>query len=397
VSATLTSEISRTIGRPGSRALEDDVRARRESGQEILALRGGPSLPLPPHVREAAIAALDEPDRRPSRGLLELRVAICDALARETDAVLDPEREILVTNGAMHALNLILRAVLSPGDSVLIPAPAFYLDGAVRLAGAEPVYVPCSEEDGWRWDLDRIEAAITPRTRLLFACNPVNPTGFLPGREDLAALSALAERHGFLVLADESYDRFVYDGNRLTPILTVATYQPAEPVTPKPRLDDHIILVRSLSKSYTLASWRIGYIVGPPAIVDACTAVLEWEVLHCAYVGQRVATAAIAGPQDWLSGVTAGYQANRDVVYQVVCDSQWFTCARPGAGPFLFLNTERIEALGPIPPEQRLLDLGVPTVAGRHFQAPGYVRLPFGGDARTIDQLCAILRSFVPR
>jgi aspartate/methionine/tyrosine aminotransferase len=125
--------------------------------------------------------------------------------------------------------------------------------------------------------------------------------------------------------------------------------------------------------------------------------VLEWEVLHCAFVGQRVAAAVLSGPRGWLDGVTAAYRANRDLVYRAVGESKWFTCVKPAAGPFLFLNTDRIEERSAIPPEAQLLDLGVPTVAGRHFQAPGYVRLPFGGDDRTIERLCSILRSFVPQ
>src|SRR5579884_2175591 len=157
------------LDRVGSRVLEE--RLEQEVIPHLLPLRGGPVKPLPAHAREAALRALDEPGRRPSRGLPELRHAIAERLEQETGIILDPEREILITNGAMQAINIVFRALLSPDDRVLIPTPSFYLEGCTRLCGAEPIYVPGREDDDgdpvgrWRWDLDRIDASMTSATR----------------------------------------------------------------------------------------------------------------------------------------------------------------------------------------------------------------------------------------
>ncbi|CAN5246404.1 pyridoxal phosphate-dependent aminotransferase [soil metagenome] len=330
------------------------------------------------------LAALDEPDRRPSRGLPELRRAIADELAQRSNVVLDPEREILVTNGAMQALNIVCRALLEAGDEVVIPTPNFFMEGVVRLAHGDPVYVPCAEDDGWRWDLDRIEAAVTPRSRVIFACNPTNPTGYLPSRRDIEALCDVAERHDLVVLADESYDRFIYDGARFTCVLELRGRSP------------NLVLVRSLSKSHGLGAWRIGYIAAEPELLDAFVKVLEWECLHCAYVPQRVATAVLEGPREWLGDLSADYQSIRDRLWPTVSASEWLSCVKPQAAPFFFLDVRRAEAVTGEDGSEMLLAAGIPTVAGRHFQGPGYVRLPFGADQRTVDQLDSLLASFRP-
>ncbi len=370
------------LDRVGSREMEDLIAlgVRRD----LPHLRGSPHQSLPSHVREVVLAALDEPDRRPSRGLPELRRAIADELAQRSGVVLDPARELLVTNGAMQALNVACRALLEAGDEVVIPTPNFFMEGVVRLAQGKPVYVACQERDGWRWDIDRIEAAVTPRTRIIFACNPTNPTGYLPSRQDIEALCDVAERHDLVVLADESYDRFVYDGARLTCVLELRGRSP------------NLVLVRSLSKSHGLGAWRIGYIAAESELMDAFVKVLEWECLHCAYVPQRVATAVLEGPREWLGNLAADYQTVRDRLWPTISASEWLSCVRPQAAAFFFLDVRRAEAVAGQDGSEMLLAAGIPTVAGRYFQSPGYVRLPFGADPPTVNQLDSLLASFRP-
>ena len=371
------------LQRVGSREMEDWIELRREQGRDVLKLRGGPVLRLPDHVRHAALAALDEPDRRPSRGLPELREAISTALASEAGARVDAEREILITNGAMHALNIVLRTLVEAGDEVIIPTPNYFFDGVVRLTGATPVYVPSDESGGWCWDFDRIEAAISPRTRLIVFSNPTNPTGYLPTEDDLLRLMELGRQHGFRVLSDESYDRFVYD---------------SAPFTSLAALDggDGRVVVRSLSKSHALANWRIGYVIAEAGVSESFTKVLEWDCLHCGYVPQRVAQAAVAGSQDWLTGIPAIYQANRDRLLAAVAESGWLSASKPAAAPFLFLNTARSEAATGRAGDQLLLDIGIPTVPGQFFGAPGHARLPIGVDSATLERLEELLAAFKP-
>ncbi len=205
---------------------------------------GAPILPMPEHVRRSVAEAMNCPDSRDTRGLPELRAAIAEELSREHGLRVDPERRLLITHGAMQGLSIVLRTVLAPGDEVIVPTPTFFFDGAIRESGAIPAYVPSRESEGWALDPARFEAAITARSRAVLLCNPNNPTGYLPDAATLAAVVDLVARHGLLILCDESWQHFTYDGRRYQPVETFADRWP------------HIVTITSLSKYYALASWR---------------------------------------------------------------------------------------------------------------------------------------------
>lgn len=324
---------------------------RRLAGSDLLPLRGTVAAPLPAHVRDAVQAALDEHAATPpSRGHVGLREEIARVVG------VDPERELLVTNGAMHALGIVFRALLEPGDEVIVPTPAYFFRGVIERAGGRAVEVPSSAKDGWRWDADAIERAVTPETRVLVLCNPNNPTGYLPTRDELDVLLALAERHGLTIVTDEAYERCVFEG------------------TLAPARGEHVVLVRSLGKSLAMPIWRIGFLAGPEALVDRCLRELEWDVLRVGHVVQSAAAAALAGPQEWLDDVVAGYQRDRDAAYAAVSDDPVLSAALPASTPFLFID------LGPLSADD-LLGAGIAVVDGAAFGAPGYARLPFAGAA----------------
>jgi aminotransferase len=358
--------------------MDDRVAAARARGIDVLHLHGGPSLPLPEHIREAAIEAMQGPGLRHSRGLPELRAAIGTAL--EAGDPVDPEREVAIAHGAMQALNLVLRAVLAPGDRVVVPAPNFFFDGMVQLTGAEPVFVPCPPGEGWRWDLDALIAAIDERTRAVVISNPTNPTGYLPSYAELEALHDAARAVGAVLISDESYDRLIYPEGTFTTLAAL------------PRTDT-TVLVRSLSKSYALVDWRVGYVVAAPALIDQVVNLVEWECLHCGYPAQRVATAAIAGPQKWILDAHAEYLPIRDRLFAAVERSEWLSAHRPLATPFLFLDGSRLGER----PEDVLLEAGVPTVPGHCFRAPDhFLRVPIGCDDETAARLAAALEGVSP-
>jgi aminotransferase len=345
------------------------------SGVQRLDLYGAPSPPIPPHVREAVLAAADRDARAPSRGDADLRAAAGRWVESALGRSYDPDREILVTNGGMQALSVCFQALLDPGDAVVIPSPSFFFGNLVSMAGAESVYVPSFEGDGWRWDLERLAEAIDSRTRLIVACNPCNPTGYLPSLEDLRRLAELAVRHDVLVLADESYERVVYDGRRISSLASL------------PEIADRLVLVRSVSKSFGMPGWRIGFVFAPRAILERCLAIFEWTSLRCSVVTQRAAWAALEGPHDWLAGVTEQYQRNRHLAYSAVNATQRLSCRLPESCPFLFVNVANLHGSSAAEREDRLLEMGIPIVPGRHFMAPDYVRLPFGGEPHTLDLL----------
>jgi aspartate/methionine/tyrosine aminotransferase len=338
---------------------------RRLAGTNVLPLRGSVAAQLPEHVSMAVLAALGEHGATaPSRGLEALR----EAIARTLPAPADPERGILITNGAMHALSVTFRALLEPDggqrrDEVIVPTPCYFFAGLIERAGGVFVPVPSREEDGWRWDPDAIERAMTPRTRVLVLTNPNNPTGYLPTRAEIDALLALASRHDVTVITDEAYERCIYEG-------TLASAWGAP----------NVILIRSLGKSLAMPAWRMGFVAGEPSVIDACLRELEWDVIRVSHVVQRAASAALDGPQEWLTDLVERYRRDRDAAHVVIADDAILSAQLPAATPFLFLDLGRLSS-------ESLLAAGVAVVDGAAFGAPGYARLPFGGAADLTDEL----------
>ena len=318
---------------------------RALAGRDVLPLKGTLAAPLPSHVREAVSAALDEHTvTPPSRG----HVALREAIARSLPAPADPEREILVTNGAMQALGLVFRAVLEPGHEVIVPVPCYFFAGLVERAGG--VFVPVPS-----WEPEAIERAVTPRSRMLILTNPNNPDGHLPSRTQIDELLALAGRHDLTVLTDEAYERCIHEGE-----LASAWGAP------------NVILVRSLGKSLSMPAWRIGFVAAEPPVIDACLRELEWDVIRVGHVAQRAATAALEGPQNWLDKVGERYRRDRDAAHAMIAEHPILSAPLPGATPFLWLTLGELSS-------QDLLDQGLPVVDGSAFGSSGYARLPFGG------------------
>ena len=333
---------------------------RALAGRDMLPLKGSVAAPLPPHVREAVAAALDEHAvTPPSRGNLELR----EAIARRLPAPADPERELLVTNGAMHALSLVFRALLDAGDEVIVPTPSYFFAGLVKRAGGVFIPVPTRAQDCWRWNPDAIETAVTPRSRVLVLTNPNNPTGYLPTRAELDDLLAVASRHGLTVIADEAYERCIHEGE-----LASAWGAP------------NVILVRSLGKSLAMPAWRIGFVVAESPVIMRCLRELEWDVIRVNHVAQRAAAASLAGPQGWLDELAGRYRRDRDAAHAAVVDHSILSAMLPPATPFLWLK------LGELRSEQ-LVDAGIAVVDGAAFGTPGYARLPFAGAAAVANEL----------
>lgn len=339
---------------------EERRQASRPAGVDPVPLHGTPAPALPAHVVDAVATVLGRPMRTPpARGLARLRQELADGLARTTGRTVDPETEILVTNGAMQALGICFRSLVQPGDEVVVPAPCFFFEGPIRAAGAVPVYVPGSAVDGWRWDVAAVEQAIGARTKALLLCNPGNPTGHVPHREDVAAAVSLAGQHGLLVVTDEAYEASLWDGATLASAFG---------------LGEDVIVIRSLGKSLSMPQLRIGMLAGPAVRVEACTRTLEWDCLRVGVAAQEAALAALTGPREWLGRIQAGLAKDRDVALAAVGATPGLGAVTPLAAPFLFVGWDGGDALA-----VQLEAVGLPVVDGAAFQAPGYARLPFGG------------------
>ncbi|MGZ8782155.1 MAG: pyridoxal phosphate-dependent aminotransferase, partial [Gaiellaceae bacterium] len=302
----------------------------------------------------------------PSRGPVALR----EAIARSLPGPADPEREILVTNGAMHALSLLFRAILEPGDEVIVTTPCYFFQGLIERAGARFVPVPSR-------DPEALERAVTDRTRALTVTNPNNPDGHLYSRAEIDDLLALASRHGLTVVTDEAYERCIHEGE-------LASAWGSGQRAP------NVILIRSLGKSLAMPAWRLGFVAGSPEVIDACLRELEWDVIRVGHVAQRAATAALAGPQEWLDEMAARYREDRDAAHAVIADHPTLGAGLPVATPFLWLELGELSS-------SNLLASGIGVVDGAAFGSPGYARLPFAGAAAVTAELRERLAAAVGR
>lgn len=325
-----------------------------------MPLYGTPAPALPGHVVEAVASALGEPMATPpARGLEPLRAALATELGRSTGRTVDPASELLVTHGAMHALGIVFRTLLEPGDEVVVPTPCFFFEGPIRAGGGSPVYVR-TEAGNDRWDAAALSAAVGPRARALVLCNPVNPTGHVPSRAEVEAAVDVAERHGLLVVTDEAYESVLWEGAEL-----VSAFG----------LTERAILVRSLGKSLAMPHLRLGLLAGPAELVERCAETLEWDCLRVGVASQTAALAALQGPRDWLDVVHSQLEASRAVALAAVRRTTGLEVVPPRGGPFLFLGaTDGRASLA-----EELLAVGLPVVDGAAFLAPGRARLPFGG------------------
>jgi aspartate/methionine/tyrosine aminotransferase len=237
------------------------------------------------------------------RGDADLRAALSHKLARDNDISADPESEILPTIGAQFPIDGALRLLVNPGDDVILMDPEYAsIEPVIRMYGGNVLPVPLRDTpQGWRFDADDFARRITPATKLFCFSNGNNPTGYLYSREDLAAIAGLAARHDFYLFSDEEYEKIVFDGRRHTSIASL------------PGMAERTITAFSFSKAYCLSGLRIGYMVGPAAIMDHMYNLIRFSLQAVGSLGQRAALAVLQGPSAaWLREVVDDLQADRD-------------------------------------------------------------------------------------
>ncbi len=288
-------------------AISARAKALQQEGRDICSLSAGePDFETPAFIVEASVQALRDGVTRygPAAGDPVLREAIAHKISAE-NGVPTTASEVLVTNGGKQAIYNLFQVVLNPGDEVLIPAPYWlsYPEMA-RLAGAQPVAVPSSARTGFKPDLDALEAAITPATRLLVVNSPGNPTGHVLSLEELELLADLLRRHPrLLVMTDEIYEYLVDEGITHHSLAAVA-----------PDLQDRCFMVNGFAKGWAMTGWRLGYLSGPAAVIKAASALQSQSTSNVCSFAQSGATAAIEGSRDCVREMAASYNLRRQLL-----------------------------------------------------------------------------------
>ncbi len=276
------------------RVLSLAKRLERE-GRRILHLEvGEPDFDTPEHVKRAAWEALQKGMTKytPSEGMPELREAVAERVGAEAG-------NVLITPGAKHAIFCAMEAILDPGEEVILPSPCWTYDGIVLSAGGKPVFLETKMEEGFRVDPERLEKALTPRTRLLVLNSPSNPTGAVLDGENLRAILELAREKNLWILTDEIYDRLVYEGES-TSLLSLAGSL------------EGIVYINGFSKTYAMTGWRLGYAVAPRELVAEMNKIQQASTSCVPGFVQAAGLEALRGPQDFVERMRNEFRRRRD-------------------------------------------------------------------------------------
>ncbi len=287
---------------------------------------GEPDFVTPEHIREEAKASLDrgKTGYTSNRGLAELRALIASDLSTRFGATYHSEDEIIVTTGVSEAFDLAIRATVDIGDEVIIPEPSYVCYApCVSLAGGVPVHVPTHDTDGFAISASAIEAAITPRTKVIVLGYPNNPTGGAVSRADLQAIVRLAVQHDLLLVSDEIYARLVYDGWTHTCVASL------------PGAWDRTILLNGFSKAYAMTGWRLGYACAPHHLVEAMMKVHQYGMLSAPTMAQYAGIEALRNGEPDVQAMLAEYARRRTLIVDGL-NRIGLRCARPQGAFYVF-------------------------------------------------------------
>ena len=369
-----------------SATLKVDAKAKqlKAAGRPVISFAAGePDFPTPEYVVDAAVAAARDPKNHrytPAAGLPELREAIAAKTLRDSSLEVDPS-QVIVTNGGKQAVYQAFATLLDPGDEVLLPAPYWTTyPEAIALAGGVPVEVFAGADQNYLVTVEQLEAARTPRTKVLLFVSPSNPTGSVYSPEQTAAIGAWAEEHGLWVISDEIYQNLVYDGVRAASIVEAT-----------PALADRTILVNGVAKTYAMTGWRLGWMVGPKDAITAAANLQSHLSSNVSNISQRAALAALTGPQDAVDEMRLAFDRRRRAIVAGLGAIDGVTVPLPQGAFYVYPDVSGLlgrEWAGVTPTTSlELADLilekaEVAAVPGEAFGPSGYLRFSYAlGDA----------------
>lgn len=394
------SRISRRIGsiaESATLAVDAKAKALKAAGRPVIGFGAGePDFATPDYIVEAAIAAARNPKYHrysPAAGLPELRAAIAEKTMRDSGYQLDPS-QVLVTNGGKQAVYNAFATLLDPGDEVILPAPYWTTyPEAIRLAGGVPVEVFAGPEQGYKVTIDQLEAAVTPKTKVLLFVSPSNPTGAVYSPEQVAEIGRWAASKDLWVITDEIYEHLTYDDAVFTSIATAA-----------PELGDQVIILNGVAKTYAMTGWRVGWMAGPLDVIKAATNLQSHATSNVSNVSQIAALAAVSGPLDAVAEMRTAFDRRRKAMVSALNAIDGVNCPTPEGAFYAYSDVRGLlgrEIRGIVPATSAELaalileQAEVAVVPGEAFGPSGYIRMSYAlGDedlAEGVGRLAALL------
>lgn len=349
---------------------------------------GEPDFVTPWNVREASILSLEQgfTSYTANAGLLELRNEISLYLKEKTNVTYNPTQEVLVTVGASQALDIALRAIVNPGDEVIVIEPSFVsYSSLVSLAGGVPVSVQTSGDMEFKLQPSDLEKAITEKTKAVILCSPSNPTGTVLNKEDLERIAHIIEKHDLLVISDEIYAELTYDD-------VYTSFVSIEGMT------ERTILVSGFSKGFAMTGWRLGYIAAQPEFLSAMLKIHQYAMMCAPTMAQYAAIEAMKNGKEDVMYMKKSYRQRRNLFVNAL-NEMGLTCHVPGGAFYAFPSIKATGLTSEEFAEQLLLEEKVAVVPGSVFgeSGEGYIRCSYASSLEQLQESLRRMQRFVQK
>ncbi len=338
---------------------------------------GEPGFTTPENIKDAAKEALDKDYTKYTSniGMIELREALARKLKRDNNIEANPQDEIIVTTGAGEALAISLMSFVNPGDEVIVPNPYWpnYL-GQITMLGGVPVLVDTFEEEGFTIKADAIKEKITDKTKVIMINSPSNPTGGIIPEEEQRKIGKLAKEYDLMIISDEPYEKLVYDEYEHFSLGSVEEFK------------DYVITINSLSKTYAMTGWRVGYAQGPKEAIASMVR-FQQNISSCVNsIAQYASIEAINGPQDRVGEMVEEYAQRRDLLVNGLNQLKGVTCKMPKGAFYAFANIKDLNLSSQEVAETLIRETQVITTPGSAFGSAGegYIRFSFASNKEEI-------------
>lgn len=390
------AQIASAVQTSSTMAIDALAKRMQADGVDVIGFGAGePDFNTPDHIKAAANQAIAGNVTRytPASGTIALKEAVCRRMQEDCGLNYNPS-QVVVSSGAKHCVYIALRALVSPGDEVVLPAPFWvsYLE-LIKMVGGKPVIVTADEDAGFKVTAEQLAAAITPNTKALILNNPGNPTGMVYSRRELEAIAKVCVEKDIYVVSDEIYYGLLYDGAKWASFAALGN-----------EVKERTVLVNGVSKSYAMTGWRIGYILANEKAAKVMGSFISHSTGSPCTISQVAAVAALSGPQDCVEEMRQAFEVRRNYIVERINQIDGISCLKPEGAFYVMMNIKKLlgrTICGKIIQSSddfsmALLKQGlVATVPGSGFGAPDFVRWAYATSMENIKRGLDRLEEFL--
>lgn len=392
------SKIAASVSPSATLAVNALAKKMRAEGKDVIGFgTGEPDFATPDRISYVGIRAICEGQTKytPAAGIVSLRKAVCKRLQEDYGLEYD-ETQVVIASGAKHSVYLALAVLVDPGDEVILPAPYWIsYSEMIRLVGGIPVIVTAGEDQNFKITAEQLEAAVTEKTKAVMINNPSNPTGSIYTKEELQTLADVCVKHDLFIIADEIYDKLIYDGASFTSIPTLGE-----------DIKAHTILINGVSKTYSMTGWRVGYSVAEKSIASAMASYVSHSTGAPATMAQFAAQEALEGPQDEVEAMRRVFEQRRNYLVSRMNAMDGVSCLTPNGAFYVMMNLEQLfgktidgEVIATADDFARLFleKSMVAVVSCTAFGAPSFVRWSYATSMENIQKGMDRLEQFLAK